>query len=398
VTILLLTQVLPYPPESGPQIKTWNLIKYLARHHAVTLISFVRGNAAAHVEPLLRYCRAVHTVPLRRGIGRDAGFLLASLLGRQPFMIRRDERAAMRRMVATIAAAQPFDAVHADQLNMAPYALSVRAPLRVLDAHNALWLGYRRLAERLPFGPRRALWARESRALKRYEGWCMRQFDRVLAVSDADRRALQEAAGEARQIVVMPIAVDAEEVRPIARRPDAERIVHLGTMFWPPNVDAVAWFANAILPLVRAERPQAGFDVIGARPPRAVRALARRAGIRVIGYVADPDPYLREAGAFVVPLRAGSGMRVKILTALAQGLPVVATSIGCEGLEVETERHVLIADSAGGFAAATLRVLGDRALAEALGRSGRALIETTYDYRVAYQSLDRIYPPAKRAA
>lgn len=398
MTILLLTQVLPYPPESGPQIKTWNLIKYLARHHAVTLVSFVRGNAAAHVEPLLRYCRAVHTVPLRRGIARDAGFLLASLLGRQPFMIRRDERAAMRRMVATVAAAQPFDAVHADQLNMAPYALRVRAPLRVLDAHNALWLGYGRLAEQLSFGPRRALWARESRALKRYEGWCARQFDRVLAVSDADRRAIQEAAGEAVQIVVMPIAVDADEVRPIARRPDAERIVHLGTMFWPPNVDAVGWFADAILPLVRAERPQAGFDVIGARPPRAVRALARRAGIRVTGYVADPDPYLREAGAFVVPLRAGSGMRVKILTALAQALPVVATSIGCEGLEVETGRHVLIADSAGGFAAATLQVLGDRGLAEALGRNGRALIETTYDYRVAYQSLDRIYPPTRRAA
>jgi hypothetical protein len=167
VTILLLTQVLPYPPESGPQIKTWNLIKYLARHHAVTLISFVRGAAAPPVEPLLRYCRAVHTVPLTRGVARDAGLLLASLLGRQPFMIRRDARAAMRRMVAAVAAVQPFDAVHADQLNMAPYALQVRAPLRVLDAHNALWLVYRRLAERLPIGARRALWAREWRALKR---------------------------------------------------------------------------------------------------------------------------------------------------------------------------------------------------------------------------------------
>jgi glycosyltransferase involved in cell wall biosynthesis len=397
VTILLLTQVLPYPPESGPQIKTWNLIKYLARHHAVTLISFVRG-AAPPLEPLLRYCRTVHTVPLRRGIARDAGLLLASVIGRQPFVIRRDQRAAMQRMVDAVAGAQRFDAVHADQLNMAQYALRVRAPLRVLDAHNALWLLYRRLAETLPIGPRGALWVREWRLLKRYEGWCARQFDRVLAVSDADRGALEEAMGGPADILVMPIAVDADELRPIVRTPGAERIVHLGTMFWPPNVDAVRWFADAVLPLVRARRPQAEFDVIGSRPSRATRALARRPGIRVTGYVADPSDYLRDAGAFVVPLRAGGGMRVKILGALAQAVPIVSTAIGCEGLQVQSERDLLIADGAEAFAAAVLRVLDDPALAATLGRNGRGLIESVYDYRIAYRALDQIYPPARRAA
>src|SRR4029453_5875745 len=131
-----------------------------------------------------------------------AGLLLASVIGRQPFVIRRDQRAAMQRMVDAVAGAQRFDAVHADQLNMAQYALRVRAPLRVLDAHNALWLLYRRLAETLPIGPRRALWVREWRLLKRYEGWCARQFDRVLAVSDADRGALEEAIGGPADILV----------------------------------------------------------------------------------------------------------------------------------------------------------------------------------------------------
>ena len=398
MTILLLTQVLPYPPDSGPQIKTWNLIKYLARNHDVTLVSFVRGAADRQVESLRRYCRAVHTVPLARGVARDAGFLLASLLTRRPFMMRRDDRSAMCRVVERVAAANAFDAVHADQLNMAPYALRVRAPLRVLDAHNALWVLYRRLAETLPLGPRRLLWAREGRALKRYEGWYARQFDRVLAVSDADRRGLEEAMGGPADIAVMPIAVDLDELPAIARHPGAQRIVHLGTMFWPPNVDAVQWFADAVFPAVRAQRPDAGFDVVGARPPRAVRALAQRGGIRVTGYVADPTPYLREAGAFVVPLRAAGGMRVKILTALAQGLPVVSTSIGCEGLQTMPERDLLIADGAAAFAAATLRVLGDPGLADALGCNGRALIRSTYDYRVAYRPLDRIYPPARHAA
>ena len=399
MTILLLTQVLPYPPESGPQIKSWNLIKYLARHHAVTLISFVRGDAPPPVEALKQYCRAVHTVQMARGVARDAGYLLASLLGGQPFMIRRDARAAMHRLIESVTAAQSFDAVHADQLNMAPYALRVRAPLRVLDAHNALWQVYRRLAEQTPFGPLRALWAREWRAMQRYEGWCARQFDRVLAVSATDRSALADAMQDAgADITVMPIGVDVDEVRPIARAADAQRIVHVGTLFWPPNVDAVCWFADAVMPLIRAECPQAQLDVVGARPPRTVRALAQRSGIRVTGYVSDPDPYLRAAGAFIVPLRAASGMRVKILTALAQGLPVVSTSLGSEGLQVESERDLLIADGAGAFAAATLRVLRDRDLADRLARNGRSLIESTYDYRVAYRPLDDVYPPARHAA
>ena len=133
MTILLLTQVLPYPPESGPQVKTWNLVKYLAREHAVTLVSFVRGDADRHVEVLRRYCRAVHTVPMRRGIARDAGFLIASLLGSQPFMMRRDDRAAMRNLVDRVAGAEAFDAVHADQLNMAAYALRVARVVWVGD-------------------------------------------------------------------------------------------------------------------------------------------------------------------------------------------------------------------------------------------------------------------------
>ena len=273
MTILLLTQVLPIPGEwaADQDLEPDQVSRPSPCGDADLLVRRVAASGT-----LLRYCRAVHTVPLARGLARDAGLLFASVIGGQPFVIRRDERAAMQRMVDAVAGAQRFDAVHADQLNMAQYALRVPAPLRVLDAHNALWLLYRRLAETRPIGPRRALWSREWRVLKRYEGWCARQFDRVLAVSDADRSALEEAMGGPADILVMPIAVDADELRPIVRTPRAERVVHIGTMFWPPNVDAVRWFADAILPLVRARRPQTEFDVIGSRPSRATRALARR--------------------------------------------------------------------------------------------------------------------------
>jgi glycosyltransferase involved in cell wall biosynthesis len=381
--VLLLTQVLPYPPDSGPKVKTWNLIKCLARDYELTLVSFVRGDQAADALHLARHCAAVWTVPLRRGLVNDLWSLARSLVERQPFVMVRDDRAVMRRLVARLSAGTRFDVVHADQLNMAQYAARVPGARKVLDAHNALWLLYKRLWHLMPRGVPRALLGRDWRLLRAYEGEVCLTFDAVVAVNDEDRSALEEVAPAVSRITVLPIAIDTDELRPLTRDPGANHIVYVGTMYWPPNRDAVLWFVRDVYPRIRAVRPDVVFDVIGARPGRRIRGLTGdAASIRVTGYVADPTPYLERAGAVIVPLRAGGGMRVKILTALAQGLPVVSTSLGCTGLAVESGQHLLIADTAEDFAQAALRVLGDRQLASQLARNGRVLVETRYDYRV----------------
>ena len=135
--VLLLTQVLPYPPDSGPKVKTWHVIKYLSRQHEVTLASFVRGNQAAAVKELQRYCRAVQTVPMTRSLTADALAMVRSLVRGQPWMMERDDRAAMRQLVDRLAAETSFEIAHADQLNMAQYAARVTGARTVLDAHNA---------------------------------------------------------------------------------------------------------------------------------------------------------------------------------------------------------------------------------------------------------------------
>jgi glycosyltransferase involved in cell wall biosynthesis len=136
--------------------------------------------------------------------------------------------------------------------------------------------------------------------------------------------------------------------------------------------------------------------VVGANPPRQVLAAAEQAGgINVTGYVENPDPIQVKAGAVVVPLRAGGGMRVKILNAMAQGIPVVTTSLGCEGIHVDSGRHLLIADTPEEFAQATLRLLADRRLANELGQNARHLIRKEYDTRVACILLNNIYLRAR---
>ena len=386
--VLLLTQVLPYPPDSGPKAKTWNVLKCLATLYDVTLVSFVRGDEAGAIEPLRQYCRAVHTVPIKRGIVNDLGYLARSGLTGEPFLMVRDNQAAMRQLIDRVAADGAFDAVHADQLNMAQYALRVPAPRRILDAHNALSVLYGRLSDTMPRGPRRTVLARDGRRLRAYELRMARQFDVVLAVTAEDGDALSSAGAN---IAIVPISVDTDAVAPLQRRPGANHIVHIGTMYWPPNVDAVRWFARHVFPRVRAVRPDVVFDVIGARPPRQIRALGTAGAINVTGYVDDPTPYLERAAVTVVPLRAGSGMRVKILNALAHGIPVVSTSLGCSGIAVEPERHLLVADTAEEFAVATLRLLNDREFADRLARNGRRRVAERYAQRVVCPQLQAVY-------
>jgi glycosyltransferase involved in cell wall biosynthesis len=392
MNVLLLTQVLPYPPDSGPKVKTWNVLKYLAERYKVTLVSFVRGDQSADVAHLQRYCRAVHTVPMERGVVRDGLAMVRSMLTGQPWMMVRDDRMVMRRLVDRLAAGGSFDVLHADQLNMAQYAQRVPGAFKVLDAHNALWLLYKRLWETMSPGLRKLLLGRDWPLLRAYEGRMVHEFDAVLAVSHEDKAALQEAAGQPVDITVIPIAIDTEEVTVVARDAEPRHILHIGTMYWPPNIDGVLWFAQEVYPLIRQQRPDVCFDIVGARPPQEIAALnGDRTGINVAGYVADPTPYLQRAALMVVPLRAGGGMRVKILNAMAQGIPIVSTTLGAEGIGVADGENILIADTPADFAAAVLRLLEDTVQAARLGAAGRRLIEQTYDYRVACQPLEEIY-------
>lgn len=393
--ILLLTLVVPNPPDSGPKIKTHYLLRYLAQQHEVTLVSFVRSEAeVAAAQALQGLCQTVYTVPIHRSRLRDVGYLLRSFVSRRPFLMLRDENRAMRHLLAELIAKQSFDLVHADQLNMAPFARATGLPM-VLDEHNAVWTIFERLAAQ-ERGFKRLLLEIEWRRLKHYEGQVCRDSDAVVAVSVEDRAALL-AAGAAEPIPVVPIAVDIAGVEPVTREPQAQTILSMATMYWPPNIDGVLWFAREVLPLVRRAIPDAPFTIVGARPPAEVQALADDSLITVTGYVENPQPYLQASALLVVPLHAGGGMRVKILEALARGIPVVSTTIGAEGIDVTDGQHLLIADQPADFARAVVRLLRDRALAEQLAEQGRSHALDRYDWRAVCPAIEPVYQRALAA-
>jgi glycosyltransferase involved in cell wall biosynthesis len=400
VRILLLTQIVPFPPDSGPKIKTLNVLKHLAERHDVHLVSFARSEAEREAAEALRpWCASVDLVPLSRSPLRDMAALAASFLKRRPFLVERDDSPAMRTCIERLLRTYRFDAVHADQLTMGQFAVDLPLPLRVLDEHNAVWTIVRRVAEQERWGPRRLVAELEWRRLRAYELALCQRFDDVLVVSETDLRDLTPPSGAAPHASVIPITVDTVALPFVLPGPDARHVLSMATMFYPPNVEGVLWFAREILPGIRARVPDIRFLVVGARPPAEVRDLETEAsGVVVTGFVPDLDPYLSQSAVLVVPLHAGSGMRVKILEAFARGVPVVSTTIGVEGIEARNGEHLFVADTPEAFADAVVETLRDRVSAARRAASGRALVEERYDQRRALHTLDRVYPVSRRDA
>lgn len=406
--LLFLTQVLPYPLDAGPKVRAYYVLRYLAQRHDVTLVSFVRAtdtpDALAH---LRRFCCRVLTVPMPRGGGRDVLHLLRSLRTDQPFLIARDAVPEMHDLLTQLVMNESFDAVHADQLWMAPYALAAQArslgrrrPMTVLDQHNAVYLIPQRMREGTGNLVKRRLLDLEAHKLARYEVDTCSRFDRVVWVTAEDVQAVQAADGgdtgdvsgaSIKNDGVIPICTDPTAELPIARSDAPRRVTFLGGLHYPPNAEGIVWFAKEVMPLVLEAVPDAVLTVIGKQPPAELGQLLPPERVVCPGYVDDPRPYLADTAAFVVPLHAGGGMRVKILDGWKWGLPMVSTPIGAEGIQVTSGHDMLIAESPSDFAAATIRLLCEPGLGRQLATNGHRTLCRYYDWHTVYQAWDAIY-------
>lgn len=402
--ILFLTQVLPYPLDAGPKVRAYYTLRHLAASgHALTLVSFMRSSDVPEaVEHLRSYCDHVVTVPLQRTRWKDGLALGRSLLTGEPLLIARDHSVPMYERVGALVDECHFDAIHADQLWMAPYALAARAraerqgkrPRLILDQHNAVFLIPRRLADQARNPIARLGYRRESALMAAYEAHTCLAFDRVVTVTDEDRRYLLQLYRNGRQphfSGVIPICLELESIPIVRPSADATEILFIGGMHWPPNADGVEWFTQQVLPLIRASTPAARFTAVGMQPPQSLQAEVLASNVHLPGYVAELQPYWRRSGVFVVPLRAGGGMRVKILDAWARGVPVVSTTVGAEGLACSPGHNVLLADSAEEFAQSVIQLLTNRELAEHLAQGGRATLEQYYNWRTVYAAWDEVY-------
>jgi glycosyltransferase involved in cell wall biosynthesis len=355
-----------------------------------------------YIEPVRELCSAVHTVPINRSRLADIGYLIRSQFTGRPFLVERDDVAEFRSIVEQIVAFESIDVIHVDQLTMAQFALPFAKrghgmPGLIFDAHNAVWTITQRLSQSMPFYLRLPL-ALETKRIKRYEGEIVRDYHATLAVTELDRHALMQAIpltnSESHPLItVIPIAVDTLAIQPVERRTDSLNIVTLGTLYYPPNADGIRWFIKEVFSLIRSKVPEVKLTIIGKNPPKDFLKLANEpdSGIVITGFVPDLDPYFRDSTVAVIPVRAGGGMRVRILEAFARAVPVVTTTVGLEGIQAQPGRDVLVADHPADFADAVFRILNDKVLQTQLATNGRCLVESNYDWQVVLKDLDDVY-------
>ncbi len=394
--ILVITERLP-SKIGGGAARQLNLIKHLAHRHEFTLASFSSPQDAHRIEEIRPYLKRVEIVwmperqlPVRSRLYWQLNAWSHSLFTPYPRRGRFKEAQEMCDMVGRLHAHHHFDIVQVHQAYLAETLPSRITAKKVLDMHDVLSDYEHRAMEAVSRPSHRFHAWMEWQKMRVYERRQVRKFDHCLIVSETDHLSLLKLAPDVRATVI-PNGVDTEYFRPVGCPTDGKNIVFVGSMNFQPNIEAVLWFYRSILPLIRDRIPKVHFTIVGWQPPQEIIDLGDDPAITVTGTVDDVRPYIDEAAIFVVPLRLGSGTRLKILDAWSMGKAVVSTSVGAEGLPVQSEENILLADDAGTFASAVVRLLDDGPLRERLGKNGRELVLAQYAWDTIVDRLNSVY-------
>jgi len=379
--VLMITPYLPYPPISGGRMRTYNLVKHLAKEYQITLVSYGRPEERSFdFSPLEALCE-FHIVGRTSSPGTLRAALM-SLTSSRPITARLYTSTAMQEKLARLIREQAFDIIHVESFYMV-YNLPPQPGAPVLLSEPAIehvaWRRHAKVALPVYTRPGIALEAIKMR-LAAPRTW--RRVQAVGAMSEVDAGIIRRLAPDAR-VVMAPNAVAVEHFTPEpGTSRDGHTAIYMADYKYFPNTDAVLYFARAILPRVRQRHPDFRLVLLGKDPGAELLALGSdpASGVEVAGLVDDTRPYLRACAMFVCPLRSGSGTRYKILEALACGAPVISTSIGCEGLGAEDGFHLLVRDTPDAFAAAVIELLDNPELAAGLSQRGREWVVSQHSW------------------
>ena len=402
--LLFLAHRIPYPPNKGDKIRSYHLLKHLSERYRVHLGTFIDDpDDWQHVDRVKELCGATHFARLDPRTARLRS--LTGLATNQPLTLCYYRDAGMQAWVARVQRELPIRRVLVFSSAMAQYAAQTGQARRIVDFVDIDSDKWRQYAEKKPW-PMSWLYRREGRQLLRYERQVAQNFDASLFVSQAEAELFRELAPEsAHKTRHFNNGVDAGYFSPAHDHPspypaDEAPIVFTGAMDYWPNVDAVQWFAQEVLPAVLAQHAAARFYIVGARPAAAVRALAELAGVRVTGAVADVRPYLAHARLAVAPLRIARGIQNKVLEAMAMAKPVVASAQALEGIAASVGAEVLLARNGAEFVDSVLSLLQQPR--DTMGEAARARVLADYTWErnlgIVDELLEAAAPPRRAAA
>ena len=394
MNILWLNANLLLPLDKGGKLRTWHLMRHLAKRHDITYLSFAEpGQREEDRAGMREVCRALDTVPRTDPPKGTLAFYTDAarhIVNRLPYAAGKYRHAEYAARVRRHLESQTFDALVCDFLvpavNLPP---ALRIP-SVLFTHNVEAEIWRRHADNASNQVSRLLMKGQWDRMSRFERETLSRFDLVLAVSEVDRQTFMALyPGALRNpIHVVQTGVDTTYFAPM---PGLERRAHLvftGSMDWLPNEDGMLYFVRDILPAIRREEPNVTLSIIGRAPTPAVQRLAEQAGIEVTGRVDDVRPHVAAGDVYIVPLRIGGGTRLKIFEAMGMAKAVVSTTVGAEGLPVSPGQDIVIADEPARFAEAVVRLIRDVDERRRIEGAARRLVVERYDWAAVAQDFE----------
>ena len=405
--VLWISQNLPYPPKTGVLQRNYNLIREASRFAEVHLVAIVKQDilptfdeqvAARELGKLCASLTSVH-LPIERSHSHFLWVVFKSLFTKLPFTANWAISPELRQAIEQAAARGPYDMVFFDTISLAPYRDLVNGCATALNHHN---IESHLLERRVDYetNPLRRLYlGMEARKLRTYEAEVAGRFDTNLVVSRLDGERLQAICPTA-ATAVLANGVDVDYFRRQSPLSAVERghLIMVSGMNWFPNRDAVLYMAEKVWPDLASVMPDARLTIVGASPPQPILDLAARdRRVTVTGFVDDVRPYMERAQIYLCPMRDGGGTRLKILDALAMGVPIVATQMALEGIDVQPENDVLVADTPAEFVRQIVRAVGDDALWQRLHTNGRAFVERHFSWPVIRREMEAAFRSPGRA-
>ena len=371
------------PLDTGGKIRSYHILKELARYHEVTLFTFYSEQVNDPHSKLKDLFKHVEAIPLK--LPPPKSFLegiwyLRHLFSTQPHSIAKFCRPEVKQRLRRVVAQEAPDVILCDFLMPAPIIPWKFPAPKVIFTHNVeaqIWQRHYRAAHN-------PIWKivawREYRTMERAERKYLNKADHVLTVSDPDRDFFC-CFLDPSKVTVIPTGVDTEYFHPVPGSEHPHRLVFTGSMDWMPNEDGIVYFVREILPLIRQQVQETTLSIVGRRPSERLKSLAGKIpGIEITGRVEDIRPYVQTAAVYIVPLRIGGGTRLKIFEAMAMGKAVVSTTLGAEGLPVRDKKDILLADDPQRFADAVVQLIQSPGLRAQMRLAARSLVEGEYSW------------------
>jgi polysaccharide biosynthesis protein PslH len=391
--ILFITHSFPYPPDEGIKLLSYNLIKQFSGSHEVSLASIIESDPERnYIKNLGELCRKIEVVEMK--VPKSPFLRLWNILFQKyPFCVYQFYSKDFADKINEMIKEGNYDILHFIFVNTSiyrNYSMQIPAVYSQVDAMSMLF--YKNIAKEKNL-LRKIYTYTQYRKMLRYEAETIGKFHKTTVVSPVDKEWIL-SRNPGLELEVVTYGVDEEYFSPADAEDDYPSVVFRGIMSFMPNIDAALYFSNEIFPLILKQIPGTKFLIVGKDPVKEILKLGERPNIKVLGYVEDIRPYMARASVNICPMRIGSGIKNKILEAMAMGKAIVATKMACAGIDITEGENIMIGNGPVEFAEKTVKLLKDREAAKRIGRNARGFVTKNHSWKKTAGVFEELYREA----